>query len=67
MGHCPQRLVKDSLFPYLAPTLRHSFATEKIAKTGKIKGVSEYLGHSSSSITLDMYVHEELTDDELDV
>ncbi len=43
-----------------AHKLRHSFATIKIAKTGKIKAVSEYLGHSSTSITLDMYVHEEL-------
>lgn len=44
-----------------AHSLRHSFATLRIQKTGKIKGVSEYMGHSSTSITLDMYVHEELT------
>jgi integrase/recombinase XerD len=50
-----------------AHTLRHSFATEKIRKTGKIKGTSEYLGHSSTSTTLDMYVHEELSDEDLDL
>ena len=44
---------------------RHTFATEKIQKTGKIKAVSEYLGHASTSITLDMYVHETLDDNEL--
>lgn len=43
-----------------AHTLRHSFASLKIARTGKIKAVSEYLGHSTTSITLDMYVHESL-------
>ena len=50
-----------------AHTLRHSFATEKIHKTGKIKAVSEYLGHSSTATTMDMYVHEELTDADLDL
>jgi len=50
-----------------AHTLRHSFATAKIQETGKIKGVSRYLGHSSTSTTLDMYVHEELDDEELGI
>ena len=50
-----------------AHTLRHSFATLKIARTGKIKGVSEYLGHSSTAITLDMYVHEELSMQDLEL
>ncbi len=50
-----------------AHTLRHSFATAKIAETGKIKGVSRYLGHSSVSTTLDLYVHEELADEELGI
>ena len=49
-----------------AHTLRHSFATAKIAKTGKIKAVSEYLGHSSTATTMDMYVHEELSLDDLE-
>ena len=46
---------------------RHGFATYKIAKTGKIKGVSIYLGHSSAAVTQDMYTHEFLTDEDLDV
>ena len=50
-----------------AHTLRHSFATEKIAKTHKTTAVSEYLGHSSVSTTLQLYNHEELTDDDLDL
>ena len=50
-----------------AHTLRHSFATAKIRETGKIKGVSQYLGHSSVSTTLDLYVHEELADEELGI
>jgi integrase/recombinase XerD len=48
-----------------AHTLRHSFATLKIHETNKIKAVSVYLGHSSTSITLNMYVHEELAPEEL--
>jgi site-specific recombinase XerD len=48
-----------------AHTLRHSFATRMIQKTRKVQAVSQYLGHSSSSITLDMYVHEELSPGEL--
>lgn len=48
-----------------AHTTRHSFATIMINKTGKIKAVSQYLGHSSTSITLDMYCHESLEVEEL--
>ena len=44
---------------------RHSFATRALEKTGKVKAVSVYLGHASAAITLDMYTHEELTDEEL--
>jgi len=44
---------------------RHTFATRAIERTGKLKAVSEYLGHASTSITLDMYVHETLEDDEI--
>jgi len=32
----------------------------------KLKAVSEYLGHASASITLDMYIHENLADEELE-
>jgi len=44
---------------------RHSFATRKIRQTGNLKGVSEYLGHSSTSITSDMYDHNLLGDADL--
>jgi integrase len=44
---------------------RHTFATRALERTGKIKAVSEYLGHASAAITLDMYTHEQLTDEEL--
>lgn len=37
--------------------LRHSFATECVMENIEIKSLSEILGHSSVSITLDLYVH----------
>jgi len=43
-----------------AHTLRHSFATNMLKKTGNLKGVSKYLGHASTSTTADLYVHDEL-------
>lgn len=48
-----------------AHKLRHSFATNMLRKTGKLTAVSEYLGHSSTAITSDYYVHESLDDAEL--
>ena len=42
------------------------FYPNMIARTGNIKGVSKYLGHSSTAITLDMYVHADLTWEELE-
>lgn len=50
-----------------AHTMRHTFATTMIRKTRKVKGVSIYLGHSSTSITQDMYVHEELDEEDLNL
>lgn len=44
---------------------RHTFATRTLERTGKVKAVSAYLGHSSAAITLDMYTHETLTDADL--
>jgi integrase/recombinase XerD len=43
-----------------AHTMRHSFATMAIREGASIKAVSEYLGHSTTAITMDMYVHEHL-------
>jgi integrase len=50
-----------------AHTLRHSFCTNMIHKTNKIKGVSKYVGHANVSTTMNMYVHESLLDDELGI
>jgi len=46
-------------------TMRHSFATIMIEKTGKIKATSEELAHSSAATTMDMYTHERLSLEEL--
>ncbi len=43
-----------------AHTLRHSFTTNMLQKGHSIKAISQYLGHSSVSLTLDMYVHDSL-------
>lgn len=48
-----------------AHTLRHSFATSKLAKINNLKGVSKYLGHSSISTTANLYVHSELSYEDL--
>ncbi len=47
-----------------AHTLRHSWATIALKKTGRIKAVQEQLGHSSSSTTLNLYVHDSFSWDE---
>lgn len=41
----------------ISDTYRHSFCTRKIRQTGNLKGVSEYVGHSSTAITANMYDH----------
>jgi len=49
-----------------AHTLRHSFATRKILNhPGHIQAISQYLGHSDVSITLSMYCHAEISDEQL--
>jgi integrase/recombinase XerD len=46
-------------------SLRHFYATYKIVTQGKdVKAVSSWLGHSSTSITLDMYVDSALSIDD---
>ncbi len=47
-----------------AHTLRHTWATIAIKKTGRVKAVQEQLGHSSSSTTLNLYVHDSFSLDE---
>ncbi len=44
---------------------RHSRATDLFQKTRRLKGVSEMLGHASTSTTARFYVRDSLTDDEL--
>ena len=46
-----------------AHTLRHSWATEQIKRGQSLKAVSLYLGHASTSITADLYVHDTLDAD----
>jgi len=42
-------------------TLRHSFCTNMLlVKNKSLKAVSNYVGHSSTSITADMYCHDQL-------
>lgn len=41
-------------------TLRHTFATRCVEAGFEIKSLSEVLGHSSTKITLDLYVHSSL-------
>ena len=44
----------------------HTFTTRKIEKDpGKLDAISRYLGHSRVSITVDLYCHIELTDEDL--
>ncbi|WP_167884812.1 tyrosine-type recombinase/integrase [Leptospira fluminis] len=53
-----KEILNKNIHPH---TFRHSFATNTILKKGKdIKAVSQYLGHSSTAITADMYLHSEL-------
>ena len=48
-----------------AHTLRHSFATNMIKKTGNMNAVSKYLGHANIGITAKLYDHNVLSDDDL--
>ncbi len=41
-----------------AHTFRHSWATAALKKSGRTKAVQLQLGHSSSSTTIDLYVHD---------
>ncbi len=49
-------------------TLRHSFATKLLVEDRKsLKSVSLYLGHSSTAITSDFYIHDELTIEDIEL
>ena len=45
------------LYFYTSHTLRHTFDTRCIEKGVNIKQVSKWLGHTSISITNDIYTH----------
>ena len=48
-------------------TLRHSFATHFLIHEKKsLKAVSNYLGHSTTAITSDFYIHDDLTIKDID-
>lgn len=44
-----------------AHTLRHSWATYALRKTGRIRAVQDQLGHASSATTINLYVHDRFT------
>lgn len=48
-----------------AHTLRHTFATHLIKSGKTVKAVSLYIGHSTTAITQDMYVHDQLGLDDI--
>lgn len=50
-----------------AHTLRHSHATHYLGVTGKLKALSEHLGHASTATTADLYVHGRVTEEELEL
>ena len=52
-----QILKSCGIEPFGYHVLRHTFATRCIERGVDIKSLSEILGHSSSAITLDIYVH----------
>ena len=60
------RLAESVLGKHIsAHGLRHSFVSNMIRRTNKIVATSEYLGHSSTALTLDMYTHETFSLSEL--
>jgi len=61
------RLAGEKINKRISPhTLRHTFATFNLVEKGKsLKSISNYLGHSSTSITADMYIHDDLKPSDL--
>ncbi len=53
-------LTSKGMKPVCFHTLRHTFATRCVESGVDIKSLSEILGHSSVSITMDIYVHSSL-------
>ncbi len=60
VGH---KVLNKTISPH---TLRHSFCTNMLlSKNKSLKAVSNYVGHSSTSITADMYIHDQLKPDDI--
>ena len=57
-----KHVINRRLHPHM---LRHTFATQMLSRGMLVDALSAYLGHSSVSITLDLYCHNEATDEEL--
>lgn len=51
--------------PFGSHVLRHSRATHLYQKTGRLKAVSNFLGHSSVDVTAKYYVQDRLKDEDL--
>lgn len=61
------RIAERAIGKQLSPhSLRHIFASRAIERTGKIAAVSELLGHASVATTMSIYVHESISDAELE-
>ena len=58
------KIIKRKVGPHI---FRHSFATRMLKENWSVKAVSQYLGHSSTAITMDMYMHDQLTDEALGI
>jgi len=58
-----QRVLRDKMKLHLGPRedglhlLRHTSGSMVYAQTGSVKHTQEWLGHSSSKITMDTYTH----------
>ena len=60
--YATQALPDTRIHPH---TFRHSFATRHIKAKGSVKAVANYLGHASTSTTEQMYLHDQMSLDDL--
>jgi integrase/recombinase XerD len=51
---------------YGAHSWRHYYATEKLLSGSSLKAVSQYIGHASTSLTGDVYIHDRLGPDDIE-
>ena len=60
--YASQALPDTRIHPH---TFRHTFATRHIKAKGSVKAVANYLGHASTSTTEQMYLHDQMSLEEL--